>query len=158
MENWKIIKKFPKYEVSTYGRVRNIKTQKYLYVKHHTCGYLQVVIQSKGKKHYLYIHRLVAEAFLPNPQSLRYVNHKDEDKQNNHVENLEWCTSEYNANYGTTPIRMGKAHHKKVRQYTKDGKFIKEWDCYQQAEKALNLLSGSISKYVNSPYHWEKVE
>lgn len=158
MEYWKIIKQFPEYEISTYGRVRKIKTQKCLYIKHHSRGYLQVVIQSNDKKHYLYIHRLVAQAFIPNPQSLPFVNHKDEDKQNNHVDNLEWCTCEYNTNYGTAPKRNGLAHHKKVRQYTKSGQFIKEWDCYQEAEKALNLPSGLISKYVNSPYHWEKVE
>lgn len=158
MEYWKIIEKFPKYEVSTYGRVRNIKTQKYIYVKKHTGGYRQVIIAKNGKSYSLYIHRLVAQAFIPNPSNLPCVNHKDEDKTNNHVENLEWCTPEYNANYGTGKKRMGIAHHKKVRQYTKDGIFLKEWDSYQEAEQALGLSSGLISKYVNSPFHWEKVD
>lgn len=158
MENWKIINQFPKYEVSTYGRVRNVKTKKVLYIKRHTNGYLQVVIQKQGKKNYLYIHRLVACAFLPNPQNLPLVNHIDEDKTNNHVENIEWCTSAYNTNYGAGRLKMGMSHRKRVRQYTKDGVFIKEWNGYSEAEKALGLCSGDISKYVKSPYHWVAVD
>lgn len=158
MEKWKIINEFPKYEVSTYGRVRNIKTKKTLYVKRHTGGYLQVAVQKHNQKKYLYIHRLVADAFLPNPQNLPYVNHMDEDKTNNHVENLEWCTPEYNANYGSCRQRVALSHGRRVRQYTKDGLFIKEWNSYREAERALNIGRGEISRYVKSPYHWVAVD
>lgn len=157
IEEWKIISKFPKYEVSSLGRIRKISTNKLLYLKDHTAGYKQVIIQEANKKYYLYVHRLVAEAFIDNPNDYPYINHKDEDKSNNSVENLEWCTPKYNANYGTCKERIGKAHHKKVKQYTKDGRFIKEWDSYSEVEQALGMTQGDISKYINSEFHWEPV-
>lgn len=157
-EEWKIISRFPKYEVSNRGRVRKIKTNKILFLKNHSSGYKQVTIQESNKKYYLYVHRLVAEAFIDNPNDYPYINHKDENKNNNCVNNLEWCTPKYNTNYGTCRERMGKAHHKKVKQYTKDGRFIKEWDSYEEAEQTLGLCKGLISKYINSPFHWERVE
>ena len=67
-------------------------------------GYLELEIL--GKHHY--IHRLVAEAFIPNPDNLPCINHKDENKENNSVENLEWCDYSYNANYGTRTKRAKK--------------------------------------------------
>ena len=156
MEEWRVINKFPKYEVSSTGKIRKTSNNRLIYLKDHTAGYKQVVIQVNGKKHYLYVHRLVAEAFIPNPYGCPYINHKDEDKSNNNVSNLEWCTPKYNANYGTCKERMGLAHKKKIRQYTKDGVFIREWDSQQEAEQELNLRAGSISNYINSPFHWEE--
>lgn len=158
MEEWRIISRFPKYEVSSLGRIRKISTNKLLHLKKHTAGYRQVIIQEKGKKFYLYVHRLVAEAFIPNPEDYPYINHKDECKHNNNVDNLEWCTPKYNVNYGTCKERMGKAHHKRVKQYTKDGVFIREWDSYSEAEQSLGITQGDISKYINSEFHWEPVE
>ena len=64
-------------------------------------GYIQVNLYYNGKNYKKYVHRLVAEAFLPNPDNLPQINHKDEDKTNNNVTNLEWCTAKYNINYGT---------------------------------------------------------
>lgn len=87
-------------------------------------GYLR--IYSKGK-HY-FIHRLVAETFISNPDKLPYVNHKDENTYNNKVENLEWCTKEYNDNYGTARERAAASTSKKVYQYTIDNKLIKIYD------------------------------
>ena len=155
MEEWKIIKEFPKYEVSNLGRVRKIKSSKVIFQKNHPAGYKQVTLYKNGKANYRYVHRLVAEAYLDNPNELPFINHKDECKFNNNVNNLEWCTPRYNANYGTCKERMGLAHRKKVKQYTKDGTFIREWNSYQEAEQQLGLRAGSISTYINSPFHWE---
>lgn len=71
-----------------------------------TNGYLQVYLYKDGKRKFCKIHRLVASAFLDNPDNLPQVNHKDENKTNNNVENLEWCTSKYNCNYGTRGLRI----------------------------------------------------
>ena len=82
------------------------------------------VMQQKIKK----IHRLVAEAFIDNPNNYLYINHKDENKKNNIVNNLEWCTKAYNNNYGTRNERMSKNKSKyKIIQKDKEGKIIKKW-------------------------------
>ena len=74
----------------------------------HTKGYKTVSLTKDGKTKTLFVHRLVAEAFIPNADNLPMVNHKDEDKTNNFVENLEWCTNDYNINYGTARRRQAK--------------------------------------------------
>ena len=78
-------------------------------------GYLQVSLYKNGKMKQKFIHRLVAEAFIPNPENLPQINHIDEVKTNNELSNLEWCTREYNNNYGTRIERFTQALSKKVR-------------------------------------------
>ena len=68
------------------------------------------------KRHKWRIHRLVAETFIPNPDNLPEVNHKDENKLNNEASNLEWCTHKYNSNYGSRPRRIGEFHSKRKRR------------------------------------------
>lgn len=77
-------------------------------------GYLRIGLYKNGIKKSKLIHRLVAEAFIPNPKSFLEVNHKDENKKNNYVENLEWCDTRYNVNYGTRNKRDAKTKSKKV--------------------------------------------
>ena len=78
-------------------------------------GYLQVILCKNGKIKNSYIHRLVAEAFVPNSNNYPEVNHLDEDKANNYVKNLEWCTSKYNVNHGTRNEKISQKLSKKVR-------------------------------------------
>lgn len=100
IEEWKGISGYDHdYRVSTLGRV--IGTRGFLKPYDNGYGYLVVELRQNGKKKHLRVHRLVAEAFVPNPQGLPEVNHKDEDKYNNLAINLEWCTSSYNKKYGT---------------------------------------------------------
>lgn len=98
------------YEVSSYGRVRSLdrydsrnqfREGKILKNRDNSNGYLLCGLSKNGIVKNKYIHRLVAEAFLPNPDNLPEVNHLDEDKSNNRVENLEFCNRKYNCNYGT---------------------------------------------------------
>lgn len=105
-EIWKEVVGFEgSYKVSNLGRVFSYKkvSRKEHFMK--PCndgnGYMIVCLRKQGKKYIKKVHRLVAEAFIPNPQNLPQVNHKDENKANNCVENLEWCSSRYNINYGT---------------------------------------------------------
>lgn len=99
-----------KYEISTLGQVRNNKGDILKPTLKRTTGTVYKVVRlwKEGQYHTKYIHRLVAEAFIPNPKGLPIINHKDEDGTNNLIENLEWCTQKYNTNYGTGLIRMAK--------------------------------------------------
>ena len=80
----------------------------------HSKGYKTVVLTKNGKSETVYVHRLVAGAFINNPEGLPFINHKDEDKTNNFAENLEWCTNEYNVNYGTGKERRARKIRGKV--------------------------------------------
>ena len=114
-EIWKDISGFEGvYEISSYGRVRSVKSGKILSTsKCGGCrGYLSVCLSKNGKRYGKLVHRLVAEAFIPVVEGLSEVNHKDEDKTNNRVENLEWCDHKYNMNYGTRNIRSKDTHIK----------------------------------------------
>ena len=91
------------------------------------------------------IHRLVATVFIPNPNNYTEVNHKDENKTNNNVENLEWCTRKYNINYGTARERARQKLAVKINQYDLEGNFIKTWNGMYEVEKALNLKNQHIS-------------
>ena len=122
MEEWKSISGYEGlYEVSSYGRVKSLeisyirkngkmdhKPEIILRPKNNGTGYFTVCLyKNKTHKYYL-IHRLVAQAFLPNPDNLSDVNHKDEDKSNNRVDNLEWCSHKYNMNYNDVQKRRSQ--------------------------------------------------
>ena len=144
-EYWKPILNYEGlYEVSNWGRVRSLdrwcshrrgkqlKKGRILKLCTNKGGYLYVYLWKNGKGKYFLVHRLVAEAFIPNPDNLPQVNHKDENKLNNNAENLEWCSAKYNSNFGTRNERIivkntnGKCS-KKVLQYDLEGNFIREW-------------------------------
>ena len=120
------------YEVSNWGRVKSLNynhTGKGKILKQHQCmdGYKSVMLYKDGKRKIILVHRLVAQAFIPNPNDYKEVNHKDEDKTNNSVDNLEWCDRLYNVRYGTGIERRSKTQSKPVLQYDLEGNFIKEW-------------------------------
>lgn len=98
-------------------------------------GYPIADLYKNGKLKTKSVHRLVAETFLPNPNGLPQVNHRDEDKDNNNVENLEWCDSKYNINYGTRSERSAQTRSKKVRAVnTKTGEVL-TFNSAKEAEK-----------------------
>lgn len=109
---------------------------------------MSVYLRLPGQKYTKKVHRLVAEAFILNPNEFSEINHIDENKENNCVNNLEWCTSEYNNSYGTRTKRAGENHRKKVAQYTKSGKLINVYDSQTIAAKQTNSTQGGISDCI----------
>lgn len=135
-EIWKQYKD-TNYEVSNLGNVRNIKTGRVLKPAKHGLGYLHVVLCKNGKHKTITVHRLVAETFIPNPDNLPEVNHKDEDKTNNCIENLEWCTQIYNAQY---------SKNKTILQLKKDGSLVRIWPSAMNVQNILSYNQAHISK------------
>lgn len=161
-EEWKDIKGYEGlYQVSNYGRIKSLdridakgnRRKSALRIQGITkCGYYTVRLCKNGKlKNYL-VHRLVAEAFIPNPYNLPCVNHKDENKQNNNVDNLEWCTKEYNNNYGTKIERQIEKSSKTVFQYSLNGELINEFTSTQDVERKLGYCQPGISRCCNGKY------
>ena len=114
-----------------------------------TKGYFQLDISLDGRKRkhrvHLAVHRLVAMAFIPNPDNLPQVNHKDENKENNHVDNLEWCTNEYNCHYGTHIERVANANRKDIYSVDKDGNI----EYFHGIREAGRILTGKEDSYIH---------
>ena len=179
-EIWKDIEGYEGlYQVSNFGNVKSVKRvvkranstnlsvkERLLKERPNHKGYKMVSLSKNGKGKFCTIHRLVAKAFIPNPQNLPQVNHKDEDKMNNHADNLEWCTNKYNINYNNgAAIKRGvKTKREKydwkevcekiletktknnvytrpipVNQFTWDGVFIKRFRSSEQVSRELGI-------------------
>lgn len=147
------------YEVSNYGNVRSLNynhtgKERILKPIKDSSGYPQVNLYKNGKRKMFQVHRLECEAFIPNPDNLSQVNHKDENKENNRVENLEWCTAGYNVNYGTRNKRIADKNRNgklsiPVLQYSLNGEFIREFPSTMQAQRDLGFDNSNISKCCN---------
>lgn len=145
-EVWKDIKGYPNYQISNLGRVWSKKRQIYLSPNKNQKGYLSVYLYAiNGKQKRELIHRLVALAFIDNPNNYPCVNHKDENKNNNTITNLEWCSYSYNSNYGACAERIGKANSKAIR-------CIETGVIYASGKECANALGSTpdiVSKVLN---------
>ena len=161
IEVWIDIKGYEElYQISNMGRVRRkakmvnvgIKNVKKAFKQEMilkplklTKGYLGAVLYDKNSKGKTYkIHRLVATAFIPNPNNLPQVNHIDGNKENNNVNNLEWCNQKKNMQH-SYKIGLRRNIVKPINQYDKNGNFIKKWDSIMQAERYLKISNTNIS-------------
>lgn len=167
-EIWKDVKGYEGlYEISNKGNVKSLnynKTgiEKELKQAINTHGYCFVQLSNRKKK---LIHRLVADAFIPNTDNLPQVNHKDENKLNNCAENLEWCTAEYNTNYGTCIKRRsdkqkGKSRYWQNKQIVayKDGTLYKEYKSITDAANDIGCKMNQISEHLNRPLRHKTVK
>lgn len=150
-EEWRPIRGFEPYEVSNMGRIR--RDGHVLVPQRHNRGYLTVMLCVDGKPRHKLVHRLVAEAFVPNPLGYLFVNHLDENKRNNSACNLEWCTTSMNVRHGTCRKRIAGTLSKSVLQLDEDGNILKEWPSGKIAAEALGTSQGAISAVCHG---WQK--
>ena len=178
-EVWKDVVGFEgKYMVSSLGRVISlsfpivagnlhyVRRPHFLNITNDINGYQSVGLKiSKNKDKRIKVHRLVAMAFIPNPNNYPIINHKDENKKNNRVENLEWCTNQYNVNYGTAQKRrrntMVTNYHccKQVAKLDNNGNILKTYPGLRYAAEDINRDYSAITVAIKrnskcAGYHW----
>lgn len=173
VEIWRDIEGYENlYQVSNFGRVKSLgngKSHNYNLCKERILkndikhGYQRVSLCKNGKCKHFFVHRLVAFAFIPNTNNYPIINHKDEIKTNNFVDNLEWCDCKYNSNYGTLRERLsnimkGKkmsqeaiekmvnANSKPILQLTKNDEIICKWKSGAEIKRVLGFEPAAISK------------
>lgn len=173
-EIWKDIKNYEGlYQISNLGNVRSLDRKvnsiygyrnikgKILKPLETNSGYYRVDLKKEQKNNYVLIHRLVAETFIPNPNNLPNINHKDNNPKNNSITNLEWCTQSYNIKYSykygnSKPTRGcfkkgNKPHNlKSINQLTLDGKFIKNFSSIKEAALSTKILRTSINNCLRN--------
>lgn len=177
MEVWKDVVGYEGlYEVSNAGHVRSLHwyggdNVVLLKSNKRKNGYLSLCLTKNGKHKTYLVHRIVAEAFIPNPDGLEMINHKDENKANNKVENLEWCTRSYNQKYSLalhperkyvfgnnfrdkstgellSPMtkRIPRKHFRRIEQRTSDDVLIRTFENFVEASIETGLDSGNIKE------------
>ena len=117
------------YAVTSCGKVWSYKSKKFLKPHISNRGYLRVSLCKDGKMKHYSVHKLVAEAYIPNPENLTEVDHIDNDKTHNYLNNLQWITRRDN---------VRKGNNKPVLQFTLDGEFVREWECAADVRREVN--------------------
>lgn len=140
-EIWKQAPGFALYEVSNLGRLRNIESGKVFIGTKRKLGYMATTLKDGDKWRTIKVHRLVALAFVPNPDNLRDVNHIDEDTYNNRADNLEWCTPSYNSRYGEarTKMSVNSGVKKKIEVLDEDGNIVTTYGSVKEACDAIGI-------------------
>ena len=159
------------YKVSNLGNVMsfNGKTEVpsktgHLLKQHNFNKYKSVTLSKKGERKTYLVHRLVASAFVPNPNGYNEINHIDENPSNNNADNLEWCTREYNMAYGTARVRQGITYGKPIEQSTIDNIPIATYCSAEIASKISGIDASSIGKCCNNKrkyaggYSWKYID
>lgn len=164
-EIWKDIEGYEGlYQISNYGNVKTLPRPRVkstiMKLELHK-GYYKVCFSKNNKSKHFFVHRLVAQAFIPNPDNLPCVNHKDENSLNNCVNNLEWCTQQYNLLYGNRRAKVIEKERKPVGQYTMSNELIRVHYSIQQAARNINRNAGPICRCCKGKqafaygYKWE---
>ena len=159
MEIWKdVIGYEGLYQVSSLGRIKSvcrrvynpglstyrIQNERILKTFPDKKGYIRVILSKEGKIKIHLLHRIVAKAFLSNPNNYPQINHIDENPRNNSVNNLEWCDNKYNTNYRNHPKRIVESQSIPIVQYDLNGHIIKEWSSAREAERQLKIPNVNI--------------
>lgn len=162
LEIWKDISGYEgMYQISNRGRIKSFREWKrascpkeyFLKPSPNNRGYLNVTLYKSGTKKKYLVHRLVAEAFIPNPQNLPHINHIDENTKNNAAENLEWCTPQYNNCYGTARFRTMLTTGKPVEQRLINGQLLATYVSTSIAEDITGISRKEIAACIRGQLH-----
>ena len=175
-EIWKEIEGFDNYKISNLGRVKNIKFDRLVKPLLDNKGYIMVNLYKDGKMKRLSLHRLIAIAFIPNPDNKPCIDHINTDRSDNHIDNLRWVTQKENHNNPLSLMNHSKAAKgrtiseeqkknqsekmkgrykgnkwgsKKIIQLTLDGIFVREWDAIKDAAESFGVSSSAIWNCLN---------
>lgn len=163
-ENWRIVQEYNHYEVNEIGQIRHIKRKKVLSLRVSPNGYAYVNFNINGYRKNFAVHRIVAQAFLPNPNNYSEVNHKDYNKLNNTVSNLEWVSSSQNKKHMFLKEENKKVRGKSVEQYSLKGEYMKTFSSISEAAKEIGCAVSAISNCCSGRnktsmgYYWKFCE
>lgn len=161
---WKTVAEYDKYEVNIFGEIRHKKRKHILTPRKNSSGYGYVAFNINGQRKNFAIHRIVANAFISNPNGYTEINHKDYNRLNNCVDNLEWVSSSQNKQHAYLKVENHISRGKSVNQYDKNGNFIKTFDTVSAAAKEMKCTIGAISNCclgrtkTSMGYQWRFVE
>ena len=162
----KLIKNFERYIIDDKGTIFDTKKNREICQWIDTVGYYQCNLWDNGKKYYRRVHRLVAEAFIPNPNNLPQVNHRDGNKLNNHYSNLEWCSNSVNTQHGyDNGLYKYKERSHSINVYTKQGIYINTYKSIRSMceelkinRKTVTMILKGEKKTNNYDYLFEYVK
>lgn len=152
----KKIKCYEDYSIDEYGNVYSYKSRRYVSQQKHKDGYFYVCLCKDGKRKLFAIHRLVATHFIENEDNLPQVNHKDENKENNEVSNLEWCDEKYNSNYGSARQRQAEKVSRAVVCIETGKVFLSQIEAGKTISVSHNHISDCCKndRHTCGGYHW----
>lgn len=158
---WKTVCEYDRYEVSRKGEIRHKARKHVLKPRLNPTGYAYVNFSINGHRENFAIHRIVANAFIPNPNGYSEINHKDYNRANNCVDNLEWVDSSQNKKHAFLKKENRDCRGKKVEQYTKNGEYIQTFVSLSAAARKMKCTVGAISNCclgrskTSQGYHWK---
>ena len=159
MEIWRDIPGYSGlYQVSNFGNVKRLAGNNGRYFQREHLlkttigknGYLHVTLTKNSKCKCFAVHKIVALVFVFNPYKFYWINHKNENKTDNRAENLEWCTAEYNVNFGTSISRMRIKKERAICQMSKNGNVLKIFNSAKDAARVLNIDHSRICKCLRN--------